>query len=191
MIEILKNGLIEMKTDIKNGEIKRQIANLLTLSRFFSPFVLLPLYYSNKVVLFVIMIVIFSLTDTFDGYFARKYSKPSLFGRYLDAVVDKIFAATLLIPLLQESLYIIIFLLEALITGVNIYAFCKHLNPKTKYIGKIKTVFLFTLICLLYLRKFIYYNDIYLNIVVIITISLQIITFISYVLVLTKKNIEN
>ena len=186
-MDILKNGLREMKTDILEGRIKKQIANILTLSRFFSPFILLPLYYCNKMIIFLIMIIIFSLTDTFDGYFARKYSKENLFGRYLDAVVDKIFVATLLIPLLSNNFYIIIFLFEALITGVNIYAFCKGLNPKTKYIGKIKTTFLFTLVCLLYFQKFFYYNDTILKVIVIFTIILQLITLISYILVLINN----
>ncbi|MBR3660983.1 MAG: CDP-alcohol phosphatidyltransferase family protein [Bacilli bacterium] len=188
MMNILKNGLMELKTDIKEGNIKKQIANMLTLSRFFSPFILLPLYYFNKMTIFLIMIIIFSLTDTFDGYFARKYTKENLFGRYLDAVVDKIFVATLLIPLFSNKYSIIIFLFEALITGVNIYAFCNNLNPKTKYIGKIKTTFLFILICSLYLRKFIYFNNIYLDLIIIVTICLQIITVISYIVVLKSKN---
>ena len=48
MIDILKTGLIEMKNDLKEGNLKKQLANILTLSRVFSPFILLPLYYSNK-----------------------------------------------------------------------------------------------------------------------------------------------
>ena len=104
MIEILKSGLLEMKNDLKNGNIKRQFANILTLSRLFSPFVLLPLYYLNKHTLFIIMIIIFCLTDTFDGYFSRRYNAISLFGKYLDAFVDKIFVATLLIPILSGYL---------------------------------------------------------------------------------------
>jgi len=190
MIDILKTGLIEMKNDLKEGNLKKQLANILTLSRVFSPFILLPLYYSNKMILFIIMIAIFSLTDAFDGYFARKYSKPSMFGKYLDAVVDKIFAATLLIPLLSNKYYIVIFLLEAFITIVNVYAFLKKRNPTTKYIGKVKTVVLFLLICLLYLRNFIYFNDLYLTIVVILNIVLQIITLISYILELFKRTTQ-
>ena len=146
-MDILKNGLNEMKRDIDDGKIKPQLANILTLSRLFSPFVLLPLYYFQKMYLFIIMIIFFCLTDTFDGYFARKYAKPSSFGRYLDAVVDKIFVATLLTPILSNIYYIIIFIMEAIIAFVNIYAFSNKLNPKTKYIGKIKTYLLFTLVC--------------------------------------------
>jgi len=185
MIEILKNGLNEMVKDLRNGNVKRQIANMLTLSRFFSPFILLPLYYLNKTTLFIIMIIFFCLTDTFDGYAARRYNAVTEFGKYLDAVVDKIFALTLLIPVLSDYLYILL-VLEILITIVNLYEFYKKLNPKTKYIGKIKTTFLFILIGFLYLNKFINFDNSYLLILSVLTISLQIITLISYMLVLKK-----
>ena len=186
MINILKDGLKAMKEDIKKGNIKKQLANVLTISRFFSPFVLLPLYYFNHTTLFIIMIVIFFLTDTFDGYFARLYNSVNDFGRYLDAVVDKIFTLTLLIPVLSNYLYLIL-ILEALITVVNLYKFYKNLNPNTKYIGKVKTTFLFILIGTLYLRKFVIFNDKYIFVLFIITILLQLITLISYNLV-TKKD---
>ena len=186
MIEILKTGLNEMKNDIKSGNIKRQLANLLTLSRFFSPFVLLPLYYLNHTVAFIVMIAIFSLTDTFDGYFARKYGSVTLFGKYLDAVVDKMFATTLLIPVLSNYLYILL-IFEVLITIVNIYEFYLKLNPRTKYIGKIKTTFLFILIGLLYLRKWVVFDNRILLVFSIITIILQIITLITYILIIKKR----
>ena len=186
MIDILKNGLIEMKNDLKNGNIKKQLANLLTLSRFFSPFILLPLYYLNHPNLFIIMIIIFFLTDTFDGYFARRYNAVSDFGKYLDAVVDKIFTLTLLIPVLSNYLYILL-ILEALITIVNLYKFYKNLNPNTRYIGKIKTTFLFILIGTLYLKKIITFNNNYFFILFMITISLQVITLISYILARKKR----
>ena len=185
MIEILKSGLSDMKNDLKKGNIKKQFANILTLSRFFSPFILLPFYYLNKYTLFIIMIIVFFLTDTFDGYISRHYGVVSTFGKYLDAFVDKIFVATLLIPVLSGYLYLII-LLEALISFVNLYAFYKKLNPKTKYIGKIKTTFLFILIGLLYLKKIIIFNNKILLIMTIITIIFQILTLVSYILVLKK-----
>lgn len=186
MIEILKSGLKEIKKDIKEGNIKKQIANLLTISRFFSPFVLLPLYYLNQYKLFIIMIIIFFLTDTFDGYFARKYNSVNEFGKYLDCVVDKIFALTLLIPVLSSYLYIIL-VFEGLITIVNLYGFIKKLNPKTIYVGKVKTVFLFILIGVLYLRKFTYFHDSYILFISMITILLQIITLVSYILKIKKR----
>ena len=192
MIEILKSGLTTMKNDLKNKNIKKQIANILTLSRFFSPFILIPLYYLNKKTIFIIMIIIFALTDTFDGYFARRYKSVNLFGRYLDAVVDKIFAnfdvGVKISSNFNKYIFIII-IFEILIMIVNLYAFYKKLNPKTIYLGKIKTTLLFFLISLYYLKIFINFNNIYLNIVVIITIIFQIITLISYILNIKKDKL--
>ena len=180
MIKILKDGLKEIKLDLKNKNISKQLANIFTLSRLFSPFILIPLYYLNQMILFIIAIVLFALTDAFDGYFARKYNSYSSFGAYLDAVVDKIFVLTLLIPILSTYIYIIL-LLELLISLVNIYMFKKNLNPKTIYIGKVKTVFLFILVSLLYLRKFIVFNSLLVIIVFTITVILQIKTLILYI----------
>lgn len=185
MIKILIDGLKEMKKDLKNKNIKKQLANLFTFSRFFSPFILIPLYFSNHKYIFMIMVIMFALTDTFDGYFARKYNSYSLFGAYLDAVVDKIFVLTLLIPIFSNYMFILLFL-ELLISIINIYLFIKNMKPKTNYIGKVKTTFLFILIALLYLRKFVDFNNIIIDIVLTITIILQITTLIFYIKKITK-----
>ena len=190
MIEILKNGLSEMKKNITNKNTKLELANLLTLSRFFSPFILLPLYYLNQYKLFIVFIIIFCLTDTFDGYFARKYKVNNTFGKYLDATVDKIFAFTLFIPVISKTNYFIL-IIELCIMIVNIYEFYKHLKPKTKFIGKVKTVFLFILISILYLNKVYTVNNIYILILIYITIILQIITLITYIMLILKKTNSN
>ena len=181
MKEILQTGFNEFITDFKNKNYKKQIANILTLSRFLSPFILLPLIFFNKMKLFIIMIIIFSLTDAFDGYFARKYGSISLFGKYLDSVVDKIFAITLLIPLLSNKLIIIITLLELFIAFLNYFSYKNNLNPHSTYTGKLKTVFLFILIGFCYLKKILKYNTNYLVILIIITIIMQLITILSYI----------
>ena len=62
-MKILKNGLMDLKEDLKKGNIKKQLANILTLSRLFSPFILLPLYYLNKKSIFIIMIIIFRMVQ--------------------------------------------------------------------------------------------------------------------------------
>ena len=186
MINILRSGLKEMFLDIKNKKIKKQIANLLTFSRFLSPFVLLPLFYFNKTTIFIIMIILFFLTDMFDGYYARKYSSITIFGRYLDATVDKIFALTLLIPILNKKIYLIL-IFEIIIAIINLYAYFKKFKPKTIYIGKIKTFFLFVMIGFLYLNKFILVNNNYINIVKYLTIITQLLAIYSYLKEIYKK----
>ena len=189
------NDFKTFKTDLKNKNYKKQIANILTSIRLLSPFILIPLFYFNKLTIAFIMIIIFALTDTFDGYFARKYNAISTFGKYLDAFVDKVFALTILISLIIKTviynnnfyLIIITIILELIISCINLYSFFKELKPSSTKWGKIKTIFLFSLLALLFLNKVINLPSNLLLIFNIITIILQLITIISYFLQIKKR----
>lgn len=189
------NDFKTFKTDLKNKNYKKQIANILTSIRLLSPFILIPLFYFNKLKIAFIMIIIFALTDTFDGYFARKYNAISTFGKYLDAFVDKVFALTILISLIIKTviynnnfyLIIITIILELIISCINLYSFFKELKPSSTKWGKIKTIFLFSLLALLFLNKVINLPSNLLLIFNIITIVLQLITIISYFLQIKKR----
>ena len=185
----------DFKTDLKNKNYKKQIANILTSIRLLSPFILIPLFYFNKLKIAFIMIIIFALTDTFDGYFARKYNAISTFGKYLDAFVDKVFALTILISLIIKTviynnnfyLIIITIILELIISCINLYSFFKELKPSSTKWGKTKTIFLFSLLTLLFLNKVFNLPSNLLLIFNIITIILQLITIISYFLQIKKR----
>lgn len=189
------NDFKSFKTDLKNKNYKKQIANILTSIRLLSPFILIPLFYFNKLKIAFIMIIIFALTDTFDGYFARKYNAISTFGKYLDAFVDKVFALTILISLIIKTviynnnfyLIIITIILELIISCINLYSFFKELKPSSTKWGKIKTIFLFSLLALLFLNKVINLPSNLLLIFNIITIILQLITIISYFIQIKKR----
>ena len=189
------NDFKTFKTDLKNKNYKKQIANILTSIRLLSPFVLIPLFYFNKLKIAFIMIIIFALTDTFDGYFARKYNAISTFGKYLDAFVDKVFALTILISLIIKTviynnnfyLIIITIILELIISCINLYSFFKELKPSSTKWGKTKTIFLFSLLALLFLNKVINLPGYLLLIFNIITIVLQLITIISYFMQIKKR----
>ena len=189
------NDFKTFKTDLKNKNYKKQIANILTSIRLLSPFILIPLFYFNKLTIAFIMIIIFALTDTFDGYFARKYNAISTFGKYLDAFVDKVFALTILISLIIKTviynnnfyLIIITIILELIISCINLYSFFKELKPSSTKWGKTKTIFLFSLLALLFLNKVINLPSNLLLIFNIITIVLQLITIISYFMQIKKR----
>lgn len=191
--EIL-NDIENIKTNFKNKNYKKELPNILTSIRLLSPIVLIPLFYYNKMCLAIIMIVLFSLTDTFDGYFARKYNNITLFGAYLDAFVDKVFALTIIISLMIKtsinySFYLLITLsiLELLIGIINIYSFFKNLKPSSTKIGKIKTIVLFSFLSVLFLNKLVSISYNIILIFNIVTIILQIITIISYFLQIKKR----
>ena len=192
MKSILEEGIKDFKADFKSGNWQRQIANILTSLRFLAPFVLIPLICFDKLNIFIIMVIFFFLTDTFDGYFARKYKSVSKFGAYLDAVVDKVFSLILIQTSLNNTnfyLVIINIILEIIIGLLNLYAFSKNFHPASTKIGKIKTFFLFVLLGLLYLSKVININNIYLFIFIILTIIFQIITIFSYLSQIKKRKI--
>ena len=189
MLTILKKGLKNLISNIKTGNIKLELANLLTISRLLSPFIIIPLIAYNKNILFIIMIIIFSLTDTFDGYFARKYNSVSEFGKYLDAFVDKIYIGSLLFPIVLFpwiANYLLIFiwitlLLELLISITNIYSFNHKLNPQTIYLGKVKTTIMFITMGIIYLNRFIKFSELIILIFLIILSLLEIIVLILYI----------
>ena len=196
MVSIFKDGIINIFNNIRKGNIKKEIANLLTISRLFSPFILIPLIALNKNIPFLIMIIIFSLTDTFDGYFARKYNSVTKFGEYLDAFVDKIYIGSLLFPIVLFPWidnYLLIFILafilfELLISISNLYSFHHKLNPKTIYLGKVKTTIMFITMGVIYLRRFVNFSSIIILILLIILLILEITTLLSYIVKIKKTN---
>ena len=187
MKETIKQKFKKIKLDFKNKNYKKQIPNILTSIRLLSPFILIPLFIFNKIKLAIAVIAFLALTDTFDGYLARKYGAISVFGKYLDALVDKIFAITILISLLiinaKYSYYyliIIILIFESIIAVINLYSFFKNLNPNSTKCGKIKTIVLFSLLVVTYLNNIITISNKIIISINIITIVLQILAITTY-----------
>ena len=194
MLKIFKDGFKTMFYNLKKGNVKLEIANLLTLSRLFSPFILIPLIAFNKGIILVIFIVLFSLTDTFDGYFARKYNNITLFGKYLDAFVDKIYFGSLLFPIvlfpwLEKKYLLFIWLIlgfELIISILNLYAYYHKLNPYSSYLGKIKTTILLIVIGIVYLHKFIVLPTNIIDYFLILVTILEFITTFTYSIKIKK-----
>ena len=95
--------------NIKNLNKKRfftwqSVINGLTVSRIFLglPIIILLNYGKNDV--FIILILLGSLTDFFDGYLARKYNHKSVLGAKLDPLADKIMLLGPMIWLAHENL---------------------------------------------------------------------------------------
>ncbi len=142
--KLFKQAFTELKT---KGKRRRQIPNILTVMRIFAPFFIIPAAIYRNVELICIFVILFSITDAFDGYIARKFNFVSELGKDLDAVCDKVFAVTLLLAAsFFEPLLLINFGLEVLIALINSIAKLKNLNACSHMIGKAKTCFLYTLI---------------------------------------------
>ena len=131
---------------------KKQIPNLLTASRLLSPLFILPAALSGNLPLAVLFTAIFASTDALDGFVAKKFNLQSEFGRELDPISDKVFAITLLIPLLVSYPIIITNIIsELVISGINVHSRLKGNKPKSSILGKTKTCILYETILLGYL----------------------------------------
>ena len=78
-------------------------------------------------------------------------------------------------------------ILELIIGILNLYSFFKNLKPESTKVGKIKTIFLFSLLGILYLNKIIKIRNIYILIFILIVIIFQIATIISYIFQIKKR----
>ena len=88
--EDIKNCFKDLKD--KDKRIK-QIPNLLTASRLLAPLFIVPAAFSGNIPLAILFTCLFEATDALDGFAARKLNAVSEFGKDLDPIVDKIFAA--------------------------------------------------------------------------------------------------
>ena len=145
LIRKYEKELTEFFNDLKHKNTrKKQIPNLLTFSRLFSPFIIIPLSICKYFTLAGIFTALFSITDLFDGYIARKYNLVSDLGKDLDAITDKIFTITIITSLSMLNNKILLFLLlEIIIAIIGINDKLKNKNPYSSMIGKVKATFLY------------------------------------------------
>lgn len=163
--------------------MKKNIPNILTGLRIALTPIIIVFGLNNNLKVVIILTIIASLTDMLDGFLARKWNVISTFGAKLDTVADKFFAISLVICLMKKiSLLIPVFILEILISGINLFYYIKYNNVKSLFIGKVKTTFLFITLILAFLTN-IYENiNLFVNILIIATLVLQVITIIKYLL---------
>lgn len=148
--KILKNykqEINEAVNDLKTpGKRHKQIPNILTFLRLLSPFFIIPAAITGNVPLVLGMTAGFALTDFADGYIARKYHLTSKLGKDLDAITDKVFAATLLSAAAVSNPLLLCNLgLEGIIAGINVCDKLNGVKTESTLTGKIKTWFLFSL----------------------------------------------
>lgn len=144
------SDLKQMFREIKNKKTrKKQIPNMLTLSRLLAPFLIIPCSIAGAFPLALSFVALFSITDLLDGYIARKYHLTSEIGKNLDALADKVFAGTLLLSLITVNpMFSITLFLELVIGSVNVIQAFNGNNPKSHMLGKVKANFLYVLVAL-------------------------------------------
>jgi CDP-diacylglycerol--glycerol-3-phosphate 3-phosphatidyltransferase len=85
-----------------------------------------------------------SITDWFDGYFARRFKAISNLGKFMDPIADKILVATVMILLLPTGridpiVVIILLVRDILIGGIRSVAAADNVIIDAKATGKWKT----------------------------------------------------
>ncbi len=104
---------------------------------------LLTLNSLSTEILAVILFMIASITDYYDGYFARKYNSVTNLGKFLDPVADKILVSSILIILLKlgrvDQWMVILFVTrDTLIGGIRAAASADGLLIPAQTTGKWK-----------------------------------------------------
>lgn len=128
------------------------LPNRLTVARFILavPFVFLlqesthPRMGTVFRLISLIIFIIASLTDFFDGYIARKYNLITDFGKIMDPLADKILVISALVVFVQLNyipawMSIIVLAREFLISGIRILAAAKGEVIAAGNLGKYKT----------------------------------------------------
>ncbi|MCV3769490.1 MAG: CDP-diacylglycerol--glycerol-3-phosphate 3-phosphatidyltransferase [Wolbachia pipientis] len=129
---------------------KKNLPNLLTISRAFAiPAIILSFYIENKYAsLITISIFIFAcITDFFDGYLARVWQVQSRFGRLFDPIADKLIVVSTIIMLIYKHKIndftiipsVIIICREILVSGLREFLIAMNASLPVSKIGKIKT----------------------------------------------------
>ncbi|MFA5093861.1 MAG: CDP-diacylglycerol--glycerol-3-phosphate 3-phosphatidyltransferase [Candidatus Omnitrophota bacterium] len=124
------------------------ISNALTVSRIFLTFIFMYFLFAGfagaKYFAFLVFLSA-SLTDYYDGYFARKSGKITDFGKLMDPIADKIlvlsaFLAFVELKLIPAWMVLIIVAREVTVTGLRIFALSKGKVIEAEEAGKHKTV---------------------------------------------------
>lgn len=139
----------------------RNLPNILSGSRLVATLVVFVLVLVNQPWAFLVATILFllaSITDYFDGYFARRFKVVSPLGVFLDLTADKVFVAAILIALVQIGLVpawvtFIVVTREFLVSGLRSIAASKgHVIPAGIW-GKQKTFITMVAIGALLLAK--------------------------------------
>lgn len=125
-------------------KLKRNIPNIITISRIVSLILGFVFFIKNKIILSLIFYIYGAVSDAFDGYFARKLSAYSKFGQYLDAISDKLYFLSLIIILLIYKYYLMVIplIIELIISVINYLILKKNKKVFTERVGKFKTTLL-------------------------------------------------
>lgn len=124
------------------------LPNIITLSRIPLMFAVVWLMYqrwSGAATLAFWLFIAAAIGDWLDGYIARKRNLISIFGKFMDALTDKIFVVGIMIAFVQQGtvpIYWVLIVLcrEFLVSGMRMMAAAKGVVVAAERGGKTKTL---------------------------------------------------
>lgn len=127
--------------------MKINVPNVLTIFRILlTPLFIICLFsnYPYARLWALIIFIVASVTDTFDGYYARKYNQVTRHGQFLDPLADKIlvssaFISFALMELVPFWMVALIVFRDLFVTGLRWAMESKGLTMITSKIAKAKT----------------------------------------------------
>lgn len=128
-------------------EWQKKLPMWITFSRMLMAPVIVALLFPNELWLNVSAAVLFmiaSITDYWDGYFARKFKAVSNMGKFMDPIADKVLVTSILVFLIPSQkidpiMVIIILARDTLIGGLRSVAAESQIIIDAKPAGKWKT----------------------------------------------------
>ncbi len=130
----------------------KNLPTFITVSRlFFAVGVSFLVFFTSSIMVIIctILFILGSLSDALDGAFARKQSKESTFGAFLDPIADKIFVFLVLISLVYNRDSILLFIITVSIISREIIVMSlrewmatigRDKILEVSLLGKIKTI---------------------------------------------------
>ncbi len=149
----LQQGIANAGAVVWTRRVKFTLPNVLTISRVPMMFVIVALMYSDwqwAATWAFWLFIASALTDWLDGLLARRANQVSAFGRFMDAVIDKVMVIGLMIALVNGGyfagfritamlLLLLIIAREFTISGLRMAAATKGLVVEADAGGKVKT----------------------------------------------------
>ncbi len=125
------------------------LPNGLTIIRILAiPVILFLLFYPERIcrLITTLFFLLVAMTDTLDGYFARRRGLVTTLGKFLDPLADKLLIVAALIALIPARgiptwMVIVIIGREISVTGLRGIALAQGIVISASTLGKYKTVF--------------------------------------------------
>jgi len=135
----------------------KYLPNILTVTRIFLTVGFILCFFQPQVgsiALASALFILASITDFYDGYFAKKYKCASNFGKIMDPIADKFLTLTaflvfVLMGVFPLWIFYVIFVRELFVTGTRLFAIRKGKYIAAEKAGKLKTVLQIILVLLI------------------------------------------